>query len=89
MSAIADDEFGCRREWPLLCPEIELHARCVDNAADLSEFVTGLAREWHGSLQFEPAVLLEANRLAMKGIYACAGAFRDQPVVVGTFNPPS
>ncbi len=38
-----------------------------------------LVGEWNGGLQFTPEIIKELHRIAMQGIYSCAGEFRLPP----------
>ena len=41
--------------------------------------------EW--ALLVHPEIVRECNRIAIRGIYACAGNYRDRVVVAGDFVP--
>lgn len=85
-----EDEFAFgRRPKPLLCSIEELPAIAADNGIELARFVDSLARAWVISgFGFTPEVLCESNRIAMKGIYECAGEFRREFRAAGDLIPP-
>ena len=82
-----EDEFGGSPLPTLLCDESELESIEVRNGFDLAEYVTDLARQWNGHYQFTPGIVRECNRIAIHGIYAGAGNYRDRVVVAGDFVP--
>lgn len=69
----------------LLCDESDLGKVELFNAFFLAEYVSDLAREWRGRFFFSPEVIRECNRLAITGIYECAGEYRNRPVTAGDF----
>lgn len=83
-----DGDFG-RPPRPLLCHEDELDAISIDNGFEIAALTDDLAIAWGGKRQFTPELILEYNRIAMQGIYACAGHFRTEPVTAGSFAPPA
>lgn len=87
MARTREDEFGGSPLPPLLCNESELEVIEVRNGFDLAEYVTDLARQWNGRYQFTPEIVRECNRIAIRGIYACAGDYRDRFVMAGDFVP--
>lgn len=85
----AENEFGGRPPWPILCAPGDLANLVIDNAASLAEYRMLLAAEWRGQYQFTPDIVLECNRLAIQGIHACAGEYRDRFVMAGSHVPPA
>ena len=69
----------------LLCEESELGNVELFNAYFLAGYVSDLAIEWQGRFFFSPEIIRECNRLAMTGIYQCAGEYRNRPVTAGNF----
>ena len=72
------DDFGCRPPEPLLCDPGSESDIAIDNAIILREKVFELAQSWNGSYFFDSVLVCEFNEIAMSGIYACAGNFRDR-----------
>lgn len=87
MARTREDEFGGSPLPPLLCDESELEAIEVRNGFDLAEYVTDLARQWSGRYLFTPEIVQECNRIAIRGVYDCAGNYRDRFVAAGDFVP--
>lgn len=87
MSQSAEDEFW-RPPLPLLCKESDLAGLEVDNGVDLAQYVSSLAANCSGEFRLTPEIVKESNRLAMRGIYACAGEYRDRFRMVGDHVPP-
>jgi len=69
----------------------ELPRIAVNNAIDLAKFAYDTAVDWSpsGRLNFTPEMLLECGRLTVKGIYDCAGQWRDRFVHCDGYVPPS
>jgi Fic family protein len=83
------DVFG-QKPLPLLCAENAVVVISTINAIELAAYVTTLAQEWSKTgPHFTPDVIREANRVTLRGIYACAGQYRDRFVSVGDHVPPS
>jgi fido (protein-threonine AMPylation protein) len=91
-SSSAEFEFGGKPFPEILCTE-EDHPRVLfNNGIDLAQYANGLAIQWSPlkRLHFTPEIILECGRLAVKGIFACAGHWRDRFVHFNTgFAPPS
>jgi Fic family protein len=83
------DDFGCRPPAPLLCDEKELLYLEIANLGRLAKVTTCIAKRWNEGLRFTPKIVQRCNQIAMHGIYADAGKFRERPVVVDDFTPPS
>ena len=86
---LPSDDFGCPPPIPLLCADSELADIAIDNAIDLAEHISILALRWDREYRFTPDIICECNHIAMRGIYECAGKFRDRIVLVGNFVPPA
>ena len=75
------DVFGSKP--PLCYAESEVPIHSALNAINLVDYVTGLAKEWQGSgCHFTPAIVCEANRVSLDGIFAFAGSYRNRFVSV-------
>lgn len=87
MKPSAEDIFG-RPPPPFLCAKADVDSIAVDNGIDLALFISETADQWAGIPQFTPAFVRECNRIAMSGIYACAGEYRTECLTAGNFVPP-
>jgi Fic family protein len=81
-----EHEFGGRLPPKLLCSDEANQA--IDNGLQLAELISATILKWDRCHQFTPKFLCECNRIAIQGIYACAGEYRTGPVTVGDFVPP-
>lgn len=88
MPRSGDDEFSTA--IPLLCSESEQPLLEVRNGIALAEYASMYASIWASDrrLHLTPEIICECNRLAMQGIYATAGEYRQRFVAVGRYVPP-
>lgn len=88
MPRSGDDEFST--ELPLLCSDVEQSLLEARNGIFLAEYVSLLAEDWASGrqLRLTPVVVRECNRIAMQGIYASAGEYRQRFVAPGRYVPP-
>lgn len=90
-SSSAEFEFGGRPLFEILCTEEDYPNIVFDNGVNLAQYAYGLANLWFPSrrLKFTPEIILECGRLAIKGIFHCAGQWRDRYVDFNTaYAPP-
>ncbi|MDP1798669.1 MAG: Fic family protein [Planctomycetaceae bacterium] len=91
MRRSVEDEFGGAPLPPLLCSEAEREFLEAKNGLDLAIYSAHLAcKIYAGAAEFHltPELVCEFNRIAMSGIYDCAGTLRKRLVVPGDFVPP-
>jgi hypothetical protein len=84
-----DDDFGCRPPEPPLCGVADEANIAIDNAAFLTDHAFALAKQWSAEYYFTSDWVRRFNEIAMRGIYASAGNFRDRYCAPPDFPVPS
>jgi Fic family protein len=74
------------RDPNLLCEPSDKPKIEAANGLEQIEYVSDLVQK--GATELRESHLLQLHRLAVQGIFPCAGSFRKVPVTVGPYRPP-
>lgn len=85
MARSREDEFGGAPLPQLLCGESALDKLEARNGIVLALYISELADKWQNEFHFTPEIIQTCNAIAMNGIYACAGQYRNRCVIAGDF----